>query len=171
MIVLALRMRAAMAVKGVSTEPEPVPESELLQGAEEPATLDDDEQAEQRAIRTLSVEGAALRTLRLARQPERGGKRPACDPAPAVVKKTSAPAKSVRPSAAERAGPADTYEQKLLAACASFKGTEGREHFKERLARNLERLGVEVGCARSPALRLFAHAFRLLVRHRLRSQA
>ena len=137
-----------MAEEGASAETPPVLESELLQGAEEPAALDDDERAEQRAIRKLSVEGAALRTLRLARQPERGGKRPSArTPAPVAPMKASAPAKAARASAAERAGPADTYEQKLMAACADFKGAEGREHFKERLARNLDRLGLQVGCS------------------------
>ena len=142
---LALRFRALTAVEGMSAEPPPLAESEQLEGAEEPAVLDDDERAEQRAIRKLSVEDAALRTLRLAQQTERGGKRPGPSRASVpAAKKASAPPKAARASVAERAGPADSYEQKLVAACADFKGSEGRQFFKERLARNLERLGVEV---------------------------
>ena len=145
-VVLALRFRALTAVEGMSAEPAPLAESERLEGAEEPAVLDDNERAEQRAIRKLSVEDAALRTLRVAQQTERGGKRPGPSRAPApAAKKASAPPKAARASAAERVGPADSYEQKLVAACADFKGSEGRQYFKERLARNLERLGVEVG--------------------------
>ena len=140
---LALRCRAAIAVQGSSADPRVV-ESELLGGTAEPAVLDDDDLAEQSAIQKLSVQDAALRTLRLARQA--GAKRGGPSRAPAVAaKKPSAP-KAARPAVAERAGPADTYEQKLAAACADFKGSDGRQHFKERLARNFERQGVEVRC-------------------------
>ena len=170
-IALALRIRAVTAVEVPTATP--LVETELLEGSEKPADLDEDERAEQRAIRKLSVQDAALRTLRLAQQPGVGGKRGGSSRAPVpAAKKPSAP-KKARTGAVERAGPGDTYEQKLAGACADFKGAEGRLHFKGRLARTLERQGIEVGLARQrERLRCFtrAHA-RFPRRHLLRSWA
>ena len=147
MIVNALRIRAATAAEGAHADHPRVAESELLEGAAEAVPVDDDE--ELRTIQKLSVLDAALRTLRLAVLPEHGAKRQSkasggSTRAPvAGARKTSAP-KPARAVAVERAGPADTYERKLVIACADFKGADGPQHFKERLARNLERQGVKV---------------------------
>jgi len=172
-IALALRIRAVTAVEVPTATDLPLVETELLEGSEKPADLDEDERAEQRAIRKLSVQDAALRTLRLAQQPGVGGKRGGSSRAPVpAAKKPSAP-KKARTGAVERAGPGDTYEQKLAGACADFKGSEGRLHFKGRLARTLERQGIEVGLARQrERLRCFtrAHAH-FPLRHLLRSWA
>ena len=157
-IVDQLRIRAATAAGAAHADHPCVAESELLEGAAEAVLVDDDD--ELRAIQKLSVLDAALRTLRLAALPEHAAKRQSkvsggSTRSPiAGAKKTSAP-KPARAVAVERAGPADTYERKLVVACADFKGSDGRQHFKERLARNLERQGVKVSgpcaCAQ-PAL-------------------
>ena len=147
MVANALRIRAATAVEGSNAEHPRVIESELLEGAAEVVPVDDDE--EQRAIQKLSVLDAALRTLRIVALPDHGVKRQpkagggSTRALVSGARKTSAP-KAARAVAVERAGPADTYERKLIAASAEFKGSDGRQHFKERLARNLERQGVKV---------------------------
>ena len=116
MIVNALRIRAATAAEGAHADHSRVAESELLEGAAEAVPLDVGE--EQRAVQKLSVLDAALRTLRLATLPEHGVKRqPKASggssraPVSDARKQTSAP-KAAHAAAAERVGPADTYERK-----------------------------------------------------------
>ena len=145
-IVNALRIRAATVSEGAHAEQPRVVESELLEGAAEAVSVEYDD--ERRAIEKLSVVDAALRTLRLAALPAHGAKRQSkasggSSHALVTEARKTAP-KAPRAVAMERAGPADTYERKLTIACTDFKGPDGRQHFKERLARNLERLGVKV---------------------------
>jgi hypothetical protein len=161
-VAVTLRCRAAASAAALAacTQAEAADVPAPVDGEGVPAELDASERVEERAIRQLSVQDAALRTLRLAEQPS-------IPSAAAYIRKPGAPAsretkhasdrKPRKAGGAARRGAAsdgsasddddahemDVYASRLRAAVRRFQGADGSALFGQSLLRHYGKRGIE----------------------------
>ncbi len=148
-----LRFRAAATATTVAEPAQPAA-ADPPDGEAAPAELDESGSTERRAIRDLSLQDAALRTLRLAEQPRGRGtvreRKPAATATAARKKRKEHESESdPDDSASDDDETREAYSAALRKAVRAYQGPDGAATFTQALSRHYEKRGLE---ARAPAL-------------------